>query len=78
MRANTASNIASSMTTSGTPATVLDGLIAFRDELGDFGTLVSVAHDWDEPERWKRSMGMLAEEVMPRFRQHCSAVQAAD
>ena len=73
-----ASHIASSMTTAGTPATVLDQLVAFRDELGDFGTLVSVAHDWDEPERWKRSMRLLAQEVMPKFRQHCAASQAAE
>ena len=66
------------MTTAGTPATVLDQLVAFRDEVGEFGTLVSVAHDWDQPQRWKRSMELLAEGVMPRFRQHCQAVQAAE
>ena len=71
-------HVAKSMTSAGTPSSVLDQLVAFRDEVGDFGTLVSVAHDWDEPERWKRSMQLLAEEVMPRFRQHCAAVQAAE
>jgi len=48
------------------------------DTVGDFGTLVSVAHDWDDPVRWKRSMQLLAEEVMPRFEQHCEASEAAD
>lgn len=74
----TAAHVAKSMTTAGSPASVLDQLIAFRDEIGEFGTLVSVAHDWDDAERWKRSMRLLAEEVMPRFNQHCAAVQAAE
>jgi len=71
-------HVAKSMTSAGTPASVLEQLVAFRDEVGDFGTLVSVAHDWDQPARWKRSMQLLAEDVMPRFRQHCAAVQAAE
>ena len=74
----TAADVAKSMTTAGSPASVLDQLVAFHDEIGDFGTLVSVAHDWDDAERWKRSMRLLAEDVMPRFNQHCAAVQAAE
>jgi alkanesulfonate monooxygenase SsuD/methylene tetrahydromethanopterin reductase-like flavin-dependent oxidoreductase (luciferase family) len=74
----TASEVAAGMTSAGTPAQVLDQLIEFRDQVGDFGTLVSVAHDWDQPRRWRRSMQLLAEEVMPRFNQHCTAVQAAE
>ncbi len=74
----TASQVAQSMTSAGTPSQVLDQLVALRETTGDFGTLVSVAHDWDDAERWKRSMRLLAEEVMPRFRQHCGAVQAAE
>lgn len=73
----TTANIVDSMSTRGTPAQVLDQLIAFRDEIGPFGTLLSVAHDWDQPALWQRSMHLLAEEVMPRFAQHCSATQAA-
>jgi len=71
-------DVARGMTTAGSPSKVLDQLVALRDEVGDFGTLVSVAHDWDQPERWKRSMQLLAEEVMPRFRQHCGVDQAAE
>jgi alkanesulfonate monooxygenase SsuD/methylene tetrahydromethanopterin reductase-like flavin-dependent oxidoreductase (luciferase family) len=73
-----AAEVAGSMVSAGTPSTVLDQLVAFRDEVGHFGTLVSVAHDWDDAERWRRSMQLLAEEVMPRFRQHCDAVPAAE
>ena len=74
----TAVDVAKSMTTAGSPDSVLDQLVAFHEEVGDFGTLVSVAHDWDDAERWKRSMRLLAEEVMPRFNQHCAALQAAE
>jgi alkanesulfonate monooxygenase SsuD/methylene tetrahydromethanopterin reductase-like flavin-dependent oxidoreductase (luciferase family) len=65
--------VAQFMTSHGTAAQVLEQLIEFRDVTGDFGTLVSVAHDWDDAERCKRSMRLLAEEVMPRFTQHCEA-----
>ena len=74
----TPSQVAQSMTSTGTPSSVLDQLVALREEVGHFGTLVSVAHDWDDPERWKRSMRLLADEVMPRFRQHCAATEAAE
>ena len=74
----TAVDVARSMFTYGTPDSVLDQLVAFREEVGLFGTLVSVAHDWDRPEMWTRSMQLLAEDVMPRFAQHCEAVEAAD
>ena len=33
---------------------------------GGFGVLLMIAHDWDDPTRWKRSMELLAKEVMPR------------
>jgi len=62
----------------GSPATVLDKLVAFHDVTGDFGTLLATGHDWDRPDMWKRSMVLLAEEVMPKFRQHCAATPAGD
>lgn len=76
----TESQVAQSMTSHGPPAQVLDQLIELREVTGDFRTLVSVAHDWDDAERWKRSMRLLAEEFMPRFTQHCDeqATQAAE
>jgi hypothetical protein len=30
-------------------------------------------HDWDRPALWRRSMELLATEVMPKFSQHASA-----
>ena len=40
-------------------------LAAFRAEVGEFGTSIATAHDWDDEARWRRSMRRLAEEVMP-------------
>jgi alkanesulfonate monooxygenase SsuD/methylene tetrahydromethanopterin reductase-like flavin-dependent oxidoreductase (luciferase family) len=56
----------------GSPKTMLDKLIAFRDAAGPFGTLLVTGLDWSGPNAaWEReSMRLLAEEVMPKFRQH--------
>ncbi len=61
----------------GDPDSVLDQLIAFRDQTGHFGTLLATGHDWDRAGLWKRSMALLAEDVMPRFRQHAEATGPA-
>jgi alkanesulfonate monooxygenase SsuD/methylene tetrahydromethanopterin reductase-like flavin-dependent oxidoreductase (luciferase family) len=64
----------------GSPKTALDKLIAFRDEVGPFGTLLMTGLDWSGPNRgWEQdSMRLLAEEVMPRFRQHVGATAPAE
>ena len=46
------------------PATVLDKLVWLHEVVGDFGTLVMTAHEWHDVEIDKRSMRLLAEEVM--------------
>ncbi len=63
----------------GSPKTLLDKLVAFRDEVGPFGTLLMTGLDWLGPnETWERqSMQLMAEQVMPQFRQHVLA-QAAE
>ena len=63
----------------GEPKTFLDKLIAFRESVGPFGTLLMTGLDWSGPNRaWERdSMRLLAQEVMPKFRQHVMA-QAAE
>jgi len=33
-------------------------------------------HDWDRPAMWKRSMELLARDVMPKFSAHATAVPA--
>jgi alkanesulfonate monooxygenase SsuD/methylene tetrahydromethanopterin reductase-like flavin-dependent oxidoreductase (luciferase family) len=63
----------------GSANTFLDKLVAFRDSVGPFGTLLMTGLDWSGPNRaWERdSMRLLAQEVMPKFRQHVMA-QAAE
>jgi alkanesulfonate monooxygenase SsuD/methylene tetrahydromethanopterin reductase-like flavin-dependent oxidoreductase (luciferase family) len=55
------------MVVAGSPRTVAEKLAAFRDEVGDFGTLIAAAHDWDDEALWRRSMTLLAHEVLPRL-----------
>lgn len=45
---------------------VVDDILAFREEVGDFGELVVAGMDWVDEDLSKRSMQLLAEEVMPR------------
>jgi len=62
----------------GSPKTMLDKLIAFRDAAGPFGTLLVTGLDWSGANAaWEReSMRLLAEDVMPKFRQHALAKMA--
>jgi len=55
------------MIIAGSPARVLEQLAALRDEVGHFGTLLMAGHDWDQPKLWRRSMVLLARDVMPAF-----------
>ena len=64
------------MVIAGSPRRVLDQLVALRDEIGHFGTLLMGGHDWDRPKLWRRSMELLATEVMPRFARHAAASPA--
>ena len=50
----------------GTVDSVVDQLLHFRDQVGDFGTLLYACHDWVDPQLAKRSMQLMAEEVIPR------------
>jgi len=49
----------------GTPDKVADELLAFREEVGDFGTLLYAGKDWRDRELGRRSMILLAEKVLP-------------
>ena len=63
----------------GSPKTVLDKLVSFREQVGPFGTLMMTGLDWGGPnESWERqSMQLLAADVMPKFRQH-AVMRAAE
>ena len=45
---------------------VVDQILAMREETGDFGELVYAGMDWLDPALAKRSMQLMAEQVMPR------------
>jgi alkanesulfonate monooxygenase SsuD/methylene tetrahydromethanopterin reductase-like flavin-dependent oxidoreductase (luciferase family) len=50
----------------GTPAKVADEILKLREEAGDFGEIVYAGMDWVDPALTKRSMELMAPEVMPR------------
>ena len=50
----------------GTVNKVVDQLLALREQVGDFGELVYAGMDWVDPKLEKRSMELMATEVMPR------------
>ena len=52
----------------GGPDTVVDKLLAFRDEVGHFGTLIIAALKYDDRARTRNSMALIANEVMPKLR----------
>ncbi|MCC6776785.1 MAG: LLM class flavin-dependent oxidoreductase [Hyphomicrobiales bacterium] len=45
---------------------VVERILAMREEIGDFGELVYAGMDWRDPALARRSMQLMAEEVMPR------------
>ena len=61
----------------GTPDKVVDDLLAFREEIGDFGTLLYASHDWADKRLGKRSMELMTEKVMPAVNSHTAAASQA-
>ena len=62
----TADYVTGKLVIAGTVNSVVDQLLAFREQVGDFGTLLYACHDWVDPHLGKRSMQLMAQEVMPR------------
>ena len=62
----------------GSPKTVVEKLVAFREEVGPFETLITSHHDWVHKDLWRRHMRLLATEVMPRFRDAIGWDKAAE
>src|SRR5213082_2623006 len=50
----------------GTVNKVVDQLLALRERSGDFGEIVYAGMDWVDPTLARRSMELMADEVMPR------------
>src|SRR5205809_294944 len=51
----------------GDPDTVAAKLANLRDEVGGFGALLVIAHEWRPQAAWERSMVLLREQVLPRL-----------
>jgi len=51
----------------GSPETVTKKLARLAEDVGGFGTLLVIAHEWTPRGAWERSMRLLAEEVVPRL-----------
>ena len=50
----------------GTVNRVVDELLALHEEVGGFGEIVYAGMDWVDPRLARRSMELMAAEVMPR------------
>jgi alkanesulfonate monooxygenase SsuD/methylene tetrahydromethanopterin reductase-like flavin-dependent oxidoreductase (luciferase family) len=54
---------------------VVDEILSLREEVGDFGELVYANMDWVDPALARRSMELMATEVMPRVNQAIGATR---
>jgi len=59
-------SVTNKLVIAGTVNRVVDDILALREEVGDFGELVYAGLDWVDAGLAKRSMQLMAEEVMPR------------
>jgi len=62
----------------GTVDSVVDQLLAFRDRIGDFGTLLYALHDWADARLARRSMELMADAVMPALNKAIGVEVAAE
>lgn len=52
----------------GSPEDCIKQIKALHDEVGGFGGLLFVEHDWVPSHKWERSVELLAREVIPAFK----------
>ena len=62
----TLDHVCDKLVIAGSVNRVVDQLLAFRETVGDFGTLLYAGKDWVDRDLGRRSMILLAEQVMPR------------
>jgi alkanesulfonate monooxygenase SsuD/methylene tetrahydromethanopterin reductase-like flavin-dependent oxidoreductase (luciferase family) len=62
----TADSMTPKLVIAGTVNSVVEQILAFRDKVGPFGTLYYPCHDWVDPVLARRSMQLMAEQVMPK------------
>lgn len=63
----TADTVTPRLVIAGSVDSVVDQLLAFREQTGHFGTLLYACHDWLDPALGRRSMELMAEKVLPRL-----------
>ena len=61
----TLNGVVNDLVIAGTPEQVTEQLLAFRQQTGDFGTLLYCGIDWVDAKLGRRSMELMAEKVMP-------------
>src|SRR5688572_934347 len=69
----TADTMTPKLVIAGTVNSVVEQILAFRDKVGPFGTLYYPCHDWVDPALARRSMQLMAEQVMPKVNQALKA-----
>jgi alkanesulfonate monooxygenase SsuD/methylene tetrahydromethanopterin reductase-like flavin-dependent oxidoreductase (luciferase family) len=62
----TADTMTPKLVIAGSVNSVVEQILAFREKVGAFGTLYYPCHDWVDPKLGKRSMQLMAEQVMPK------------
>lgn len=62
----TADTMTPRLVIAGTVNSVVEQILAFREKVGPFGTLYYACHDWLDPKLGRRSMELMAEQVMPK------------
>jgi alkanesulfonate monooxygenase SsuD/methylene tetrahydromethanopterin reductase-like flavin-dependent oxidoreductase (luciferase family) len=60
----------------GTVSKVVDEILKLREETGEFGEIVYAGMDWVDPQLTKRSMELMATEVMPRVNKAIGAKES--
>ena len=51
----------------GSPDDALEQIRELYDDVGGFGVLLAMGHEWQPKEHWINSMTLLADEVMPKL-----------
>ena len=62
----------------GSADEVADKILEFREEVGDFGTLLYAGHDWADVDLAKNSMKLMADKVMPKINKYTKIAAEQD
>ena len=54
----------------GSADEVADKILEFREEVGEFGTLLYAGHDWADVDLAKNSMKLMEDKVMPKINKY--------